>query len=80
MMNFGSRTRSSARSLPLALFAITIVILIMHFIAYLNYALAVVKYPFEAFDAEGIVWQQVMLIPSSRMYGEINRFPFIVFH
>ena len=29
---------------------------------------------------EGIVWQQAMLIPSARMYGDINQFPFLVFH
>jgi hypothetical protein len=32
------------------------------------------------FDAEGIIWQQATLIPGARMYGDINSFPFIVFH
>jgi hypothetical protein len=29
---------------------------------------------------EGIVWQQTLLIPSDRMYGDIATYPFIVFH
>jgi hypothetical protein len=62
------------------LFAIAIVALAIHFVVYLHYAVSVVKYPFEVFGAEGIVWQQAMLIPSNQMYGDINRFPFIVFH
>ena len=30
--------------------------------------------------AEGIVWQQARPIPSSRMYGDLQEFPFIVFN
>jgi hypothetical protein len=29
---------------------------------------------------EGIVWQQALLIPGPRMYGQIEHLPFIVFH
>jgi hypothetical protein len=29
---------------------------------------------------EGIVWQQALLIPGPRMYGQIDHLPFIVFH
>ena len=70
----------SGRSLSLGLFAITIAALVVHFVIYLRYAFRAVTYPYEVFDAEGIVWQQVMLIPGPLMYGDINRFPFIVFH
>jgi Dolichyl-phosphate-mannose-protein mannosyltransferase len=70
----------SAGFFSIALIAITITALAAHFIVYLRYALVAVRYPFELFDAEGIVWQQAMLIPGVRMYGDINRFPFIVFH
>ena len=76
----GIGTHVSARSLSLALFAITIAALAAHFIVYLHYALNAIRYPFELFEPEGIVWQQAMLIPGERMYGDINRFPFIVFH
>jgi hypothetical protein len=51
-----------------------------HFAVYLAYALKAVRYPFELDYGEGIVWQQAMLIPSERMYGDITRFPFLVFH
>ena len=29
---------------------------------------------------EGIVWQQALLIPGPRMYGDLQQYPFIVFH
>jgi hypothetical protein len=37
-------------------------------------------YPFSLDYGEGIVWQQALLIPGSRMYGPIDHLPFIVFH
>jgi 4-amino-4-deoxy-L-arabinose transferase-like glycosyltransferase len=54
--------------------------MVVHFSEYLRYAINTVYYRFEIFDAEGIVWQQAMLIPGPRMYGDINNYPFIVFH
>lgn len=30
--------------------------------------------------AEGIVWQQALLIPGPRMYGDLQQYPFLVFH
>jgi hypothetical protein len=36
-------------------------------------------YPFGDYG-EGIVWQQALLIPGPRMYGQIDHLPFIVFH
>jgi hypothetical protein len=70
----------SVRSLSLTLIAIMIAALVGHFIVYFNFALNAIRYPFELFEPEGIVWQQAMLIPGDRMYGDINQFPFIVFH
>ena len=70
----------TARTLSLGLFALLLVGLVLHFAVYLRYAIAETQYPFEIFDAEGIVWQQVLLIPGPRMYGDITRFPFVVFH
>jgi hypothetical protein len=47
---------------------------------YLRYAASAVTFPFGLDYAEGIVWQQALLIPGPRMYGNITQFPFIVFH
>ena len=69
-----------ARVLFLALNTAVLPALAAHFIVYLRYAFAAVTYPYELFEPEGIVWQQAMLIPGPRMYGDIGRFPFIVFH
>src|SRR6201987_479797 len=41
---------------------------------------AILAYPFGIDYGEGIVWQQALLIPGPRMYGPIDRLPFIVFH
>ena len=46
----------------------------------LRCARAAIAYPFEIDYGEGIVWQQALLIPGPRMYGPIDRLPFIVFH
>lgn len=48
-----------------------------HFVRYL---IAAVSYPFGLDYGEGIVWQQAVLIPSKRMYGNIDQYPYIVFH
>src|SRR5262249_40632224 len=40
----------------------------------------VIAFPFVVDYGEGIVWQQALLIPGSRMYGDITQFPYIVFH
>jgi hypothetical protein len=64
----------------MTLFALAIIALAAHFVVFLRDALVAVSYPYELFDAEGIVWQQAMLIPDGRMYSDINRYPFIVFH
>jgi hypothetical protein len=40
---------------------------------------ALLAYPFGDYG-EGIVWQQALLIPGPRMYGQIDHLPFIVFH
>jgi hypothetical protein len=66
--------------LGIAMFVIATVLLSVHFIAFLSYAIAAVQYPFELDYGEGIVWQQAMLIPGKHMYGDIRQYPFIVFH
>ena len=56
-----------------------ILLLIVRAAEYLGYAVRAITFPFELDYGEGIVWQQVLLIPGSRMYGDIAQFPFIVF-
>ena len=51
-----------------------------HFLQYLWHAIVAIQYKFGLDYGEGIVWQQELLIPGPRMYGDITRFPFIVFH
>ena len=56
-----------------------ILILTLRAVDYLSYAARAITYPFEFDYGEGIVWQQALLIPGSRMYGDITHFPFIAF-
>lgn len=39
-----------------------------------------ILYPYEFDYGEGIVWQQATMILDGRAYGDITRYPFIVFH
>jgi len=55
-------------------------VLVLHFAAVLDFWLTSLRYPFGLDYGEGIVWQQALLIPSPLMYGDIARFPYIVFH
>ncbi len=57
-----------------------ILILTLRAAEYLSYARRAITFPFELDYGEGIVWQQALLIPGPRMYGDITQFPFIVFH
>jgi hypothetical protein len=47
---------------------------------YLDYAIQAIRYPFGLDYGEGIVWQQAVMIPSKSMYGDITKYPYIVFH
>jgi hypothetical protein len=49
-------------------------------INYIDLSLTAIRFPFELDYGEGIVWQQAVMIPSESMYGDITRYPFIVFH
>lgn len=60
--------------------AIVVVLLLDRAYLYCAYALTAIRYPFGLNYGEGIVWQQALLIPSSAMYGDINKYPYIVFH
>lgn len=54
------------------LFGIAVLGMTVHFIFFLKYTFAAVRYPFQLDYGEGIVWQQALLIPGSRMYGDIT--------
>ncbi len=47
---------------------------------FLEHTVGWLGYRYELDYGEGIVWQQALLIPGGRMYGDITQFPFIVFH
>jgi len=53
---------------------------IWHFLGFLLSAIGSVRYKYSLDYGEGIVWQQALLIPSGKMYGDITQYPFIVFH
>jgi hypothetical protein len=64
----------------LGIYILLFAVLAGRFAEYLRYAIEAVGYPYELDYGEGIVWQQALLIPGARMYGDITQFPFIVFH
>lgn len=51
-----------------------------HFLSFLRNAIGAIQYKYGLDYGEGIVWQQALLIPGPRMYGDITQSPFIVFH
>jgi hypothetical protein len=69
-----------ARYLSYLSLAVAGIILIYRAYRYCAYVVQTVRYPFGLDYGEGIVWQQAMLIPGPEMYGDITRYPFIVFH
>jgi hypothetical protein len=64
----------------LVLASILLVLLLVHAAGVLNDFVASIRYPFGLEYGEGIVWQQAVLIPGPRMYGNSTDLPFIVFH
>ena len=72
--------RSAVGALAIGLIVIAVLVMALRLLHYLDYAQAAISYPFGLDYGEGIVWQQAMLVPSARMYGDINQFPFLVFH
>jgi hypothetical protein len=47
---------------------------------YWDYTIRAIRYPFGLEYGEGIVWQQAVMIPGKGMYGDITKYPYIVFH
>jgi hypothetical protein len=60
--------------------SILLVLLLVHAAGVLADFMASIGFPFGLEYGEGIVWQQAMLIPGPRMYGNSTDLPFIVFH
>jgi hypothetical protein len=72
---------NAVRYLGLFFFLILLLGLVVHFVVqYARYAYEALSYPFSIDYGEGIVWQQALLIPGEKMYGDIDAYPFIVFH
>jgi hypothetical protein len=71
---------SIPRLLSYLAIAVAGLILIYRAWRYCSYAVQAIRYPFGLDYGEGIVWQQAVLIPGPEMYGDITRYPFIVFH
>lgn len=62
------------------LFALPLAILAWRLVEYGIFAADAVTYPYGIDFGEGIVWQQLLLMPGPRMYGDIHAYPYIVFH
>jgi hypothetical protein len=61
-------------------FGITAALLLWRVWRYIDFVAALMPLPYSIDYGEGIVLQQAMLIPGPRMYGDINVYPYIVFH
>lgn len=55
-------------------------LLVWHVAGYAGFAAGAVAHPYALDFGEGIVWQQMALMPGPRMYGDITSYPYIVFH
>jgi hypothetical protein len=56
-----------------------LLLLAVIFVRYLSYAADIVRYPFGLNYSEGLIWQQALWLGGPHMYGDIGRFPFLVF-
>jgi hypothetical protein len=64
----------------LAAFAILTALLLRCVWRYVGFVASLLPLPYSIDYGEGIVMQQAMMIPGPRMYGDINLYPYIVFH
>ena len=64
----------------LVLLGVLVALLSAHAAAVVLDFITAIRYPFELDYAEGIVWQEAMLIPGPRMYSNSQDLPFIVFY
>jgi hypothetical protein len=68
------------RVCTMAMGIFALMVLTLHFSRYLVTSIRAIVFPFQLDYGEGIVWQQAEMIPDGAMYGDITRYPFIVFH
>lgn len=68
------------RWVMLTAFGITAALLLWRVWRYVDFVGSLLPLPYSLDYGEGIVMQQAMLIPGPRMYGDINVYPYIVFH
>jgi hypothetical protein len=61
-------------------FGIVTALLLWHVWRYIGFVASLLPLPYSIDYGEGIVMQQAMMIPGPRMYGDINVYPYIVFH
>jgi hypothetical protein len=64
----------------LAAFGIAMALLLWRLWGYVHFVASLLPLPYSIDYGEGIVMQQAMMIPGPRMYGDINVYPYIVFH
>lgn len=64
----------------LAVLATPLALLAWRLWGYFAYALSAIANRYGIDFGEGIVWQQMLLIPGPRMYGDIHTYPYVVFH
>jgi hypothetical protein len=72
--------QKTRRQILLTLSSILLVFLTIHVVGVCLDFLSAVRYPFQFDYAEGIVWQQGLLIPGDRMFRVETGFPFIMFN
>lgn len=68
------------RSLVLLMVGASLLVALTHAVAFWSDAVRAIAYPYGLDYGEGIIWQQAVLIPGPRMYGDIAQFPYLVFH
>jgi hypothetical protein len=68
------------RCLMILATVVTVALLAVRAYDWGTYAMQAIRYPFGIDYGEGIVWQQALMIPGKTMYGDITKYPYIVFH
>jgi len=62
------------------LFAVLTGLLALYWAKFAYNAYLAATFPAQLEYSEGIIWQQARLIPGPRMYGDLQTYPFLVFH
>ena len=80
MHDYGGRLANGvAKAVGLLSLGAAAAALLVRAVQYLVYAGKAVAYPFGMDYGEGIVWFQTTMIPGPDMYGDITKYPFVVF-